>query len=250
MLKSLNQLALQAKTKCDEYKQNEIALSDNFKSKFSQFLTEDSSQTINFSTYTSNIKTNTGLNILIANQWFYIASFFVDFLIELEKYKSIYNEIIKPENDYKELTKKLKTDKIISPEIESKINEKLNGEEVTFFKKFLTNYEWWFGSKTIDRGDYYVSPILSLGSLVNNSQSYVAEIAYTLSQKPNLVDLLYQSTIQTNQTTNVMEENILEDFINWFASKDGIIHNYFSGKYSQDKDKLRTELLRYEEVYN
>lgn len=249
MLKSLNQLALEAKTKCEEYKQNEIALSENFKSKFSQFLTDYSSQTINYSTYTSNIRTNTGLNILIANQWFYIASFFVDFLVELEKYKSIYNELIKPENEYKDLTKKLKTDKIISEEIESKINEKLNGEEVEFFKSFLTNYEWWFGSKTIDRGDYYVSPILSLGSLVNNSQSYVADIAYTLSRKPSLVDLLYQSTVQTIQLNNAMEENILEDFINWFASKDGIIHNYFSGKYSQDKDKLRTELLRYEEIY-
>ena len=249
MLKDLNKLAIQAKNKCEEYKQNEIALSDNFKKSYSQFLTKDSSQTINYSTFTSNIETNTGLNILIANQWFYIASFFVNYVIELEKYKSVYNEIIKTESNYKDLTKSLKTDKVLSPQIESKISARLQAEEITYFKNFLTEHEWWFGSKTIDRGDYYVSPILSLGSLVNNSQSYVADIAYNLSKKPSLVNLLYQSTVQTTLPNEAAEENILEEFINWFASKDGIIHNYFTGKYSQDKEKLKAELLRYEKVY-
>ena len=245
MLIDLNELALKAQKNCNEYSQKEITLSDEFKSEYSQLLSKEGSDTIRFSSFTSLIQTNTGLNIFVPNQWFYIASFFVEYINELRKYKSIYDEIVKPEKTYKELTKQFKEEKLLSTQIESKIKTHLRVEEGKLFTLFLTKYDWWFGSKTIDRGDYYVSPILSLGNLVNNSQSYVADIANILSKKPALVKLLYLS----NESNKVKEENILDDFINWFINRDGINHNYYSGKYSSNKEKLRIELIRYEKAY-
>ena len=57
-------------------------------------------------------------------------------------------------------------------------------------KKFITDYSWWGGAKTIDRNDFYVSPILSYGKLVNASQSYVADLCAFLADKEALVSSL------------------------------------------------------------
>ena len=42
--------------------------------------------------------------------------------------------------------------------------------------RFVNDYSWWSGQKTIDRGDFYVSVILNMLNLVNASQGYVADI--------------------------------------------------------------------------
>ena len=54
-------------------------------------------------------------------------------------------------------------------------------------RKFITNYTWWNGAKTIERGDFYVSPILNSAKLVNASQSFVADLCAFLSDKADLV---------------------------------------------------------------
>jgi len=53
--------------------------------------------------------------------------------------------------------------------------------------RFITDYTWWCGAKTIDRGDFYVSPILNSAKLVNASQSFVADLCAFLSNKEELV---------------------------------------------------------------
>lgn len=55
---------------------------------------------------------------------------------------------------------------------------------------FLSDYKWWRGGKTIDRGDYYYSPILSICNLVNASQGYVAEMCKYLSTNPEATQIL------------------------------------------------------------
>ena len=42
--------------------------------------------------------------------------------------------------------------------------------------RFATDYSWWSGNKTIDRGDFYLSVVLNMLGLVNVSQSYVGDI--------------------------------------------------------------------------
>lgn len=44
--------------------------------------------------------------------------------------------------------------------------------------------------------------------------------------------------------------NIIEAFIDWFILKDGIKHNYFKDAFSSSREKLKKELLTYEEIYS
>ena len=57
---------------------------------------------------------------------------------------------------------------------------------------FITDYNWWHGAKTIDRGDFYVSPILACASLVNASQSYVVDLCVFLADKQDLVRIIIE----------------------------------------------------------
>lgn len=43
--------------------------------------------------------------------------------------------------------------------------------------------------------------------------------------------------------------NLLEEFVSWFIKLDGIKHNYFTDSFSQNKEKLKAELIMYEEIY-
>ncbi len=86
-LKNLNELALRAKLEYSRYNHEEIELSEVFKKEFSNLLVQKSNDTISYSVYSSLIKTSTGLTISFPNQWFFIASYFVEFVSELKEYK-------------------------------------------------------------------------------------------------------------------------------------------------------------------
>ena len=48
-------------------------------------------------------------------------------------------------------------------------------------EKFLIDGNYWKSGKSLDRGDYFVSPVLSLLELVNQSSSYVADLTRYIS---------------------------------------------------------------------
>lgn len=58
--------------------------------------------------------------------------------------------------------------------------------------KFITEYSWWGGGKSIDRADFFVSPVLSLAHLVNASQGFVAELCKFLADTPKALSILKQ----------------------------------------------------------
>jgi len=211
-LSNLNELAIKAKEDFNKYHKEEILLTNEFKSGFSALLKSNSNDLIRYSTYTSIIESTTGLTITFPNQWFYIASYFVHFASELRNYKNGYSSIFQGVTDSKEIIKQIKESKVIPPDIISKINNhytnKLDSEN---FQKFLSDYDWWFGSKTIDRSDYYVSPILNLAKVVNVSQSYIADLAYLLSESGNLLSALKNSIVKADINQEVINELINED---------------------------------------
>jgi hypothetical protein len=43
--------------------------------------------------------------------------------------------------------------------------------------------------------------------------------------------------------------NLLDEFVSWFIKLDGGKHNYFSDSFSKNKEKLKAELIIYEEIY-
>ena len=56
--------------------------------------------------------------------------------------------------------------------------------------RFVNDYSWWSGQKTIDRGDFYVSVILNMLNLVNVSQGYVADIVNAYASDAKLRKLV------------------------------------------------------------
>ena len=163
----------------------------DFKSKFASLLESTTSEKITFSQYSATIKTQNGLIIIFPNQWFFIASYFVPFTIELKRYKDIFNSIFKDLNKSQDITKQLKESKIIPDDIDKLINQYFDQElDKIYFKKFITDYSWWFGSKYINRSDFYISSILNLANVVNDSQGYIAELTNKLTESEELYNIL------------------------------------------------------------
>ena len=55
--------------------------------------------------------------------------------------------------------------------------------------RFATDYSWWSGQKTVDRGDFYLSVVLNMLNLVNASQGYVGDIVNAYGSSPKLLAL-------------------------------------------------------------
>ena len=216
MLENLNHLALEAKQRSENYNKKEFIFSDEFKLKFKSLLPN---YKIEFYNYTSVVTTSKNLLIILPNQWFVIASFFKEYISALIKYKEIVNDF-QIEDEKIILMKKNKS---IDSTVEKQIVDKFESDEdANKFRQFLTNYDWWFGSKTIDRSDYFVSSVLNLAGVINNSQSYIADLAYTLSIHQELNDILHkdyelylkQSILHTNELdTPIVVEKHLRNII-------------------------------------
>ena len=215
ILDNLNELGIQIQEKIKNYDNKELILSDEFKNEFKNFLLQNSKDSIEFQKYTTIVTTSKELKIIFPNQWFYIASFFYDFLNSLWKYKGLVNELNLNDEIIKDLRKN-----IISSDLKSIIQTKISDEkDFAFFELFLTNYDWWYGSKTIDRGDFFVSSVLNLSNVVNVSHSYLADLAYYFSKDEGLNKLIskdYENLFnQNNLKTNaiLLEEKYLRNII-------------------------------------
>lgn len=211
-LKDLDSLAIKAQQSFNSYNKEEILLSSLFKDEFLNLLRLNSTDSISYSTYTSVIKTSNGLTITFPNQWFFIASFFVEFLNELKIYKDYYTSIFEGVENSKELTKIIKESGEIPTDINNKIDSFFqNASDKVLFKKFISDYNWWFGSKTIDRSDYYVSPILNLAKVVNVSQSYIAQLTDLLSKNESLYLGLQESILQRRIGVQKVGDVLIEE---------------------------------------
>jgi hypothetical protein len=193
ILKDLNAVLTYAKQRFhNEFVAQEIVLNDSFKLAYKRYLaTKDCS--IEYLTHTTIITTKAGKKIYVANQWFAIASYMVDFCTELLTYKyflikicdlmhvnvEVYikkmKETLNPSESQHFLAaakKFLKKDFSQNPDIDKVSQYLLN---------FVNNYSWWSGNKTIDRADFFVSPVLNALNIVNVSHGYVADIIFAFS---------------------------------------------------------------------
>lgn len=181
-LRDLQKIYSLASGRFNQYEGEDFVLPEDFK----QQVKEINSSTIEYNKYSAIISTkgtqNGVLNIYLPNQWFYIASYFTDFYNELQKYKKEALKVVS-----KERLKELNGHSLTQEE-QRKVNDlSLDDNSKRFLVKFMTDYSWWFGAKTIDRGDFYVSPILSSARLVNASQSFVADLCAFLADKTELI---------------------------------------------------------------
>jgi len=75
-----------------------------------------------------------------------------------------------------------------------------SSEEKQNFEQFICDYKTWGGGKTIDRADYFVSPILKSGNLLAETQTAIAELAYQLAANVDMWALLSNDVENLNLT--------------------------------------------------
>lgn len=131
-----------------------------------------------------------GLNIVFPNQWFYIAAYMTDYYHMIMAYKQKVFDILKFDN--LEKAKKILRDVVNKEDQANQLFDMANyhGQDRIWLIKFITDYSWWGGGKSIDRADFFVSPVLSLAHLVNASQGFVAELCRFLADHPKALTIL------------------------------------------------------------
>ncbi|WP_331344108.1 hypothetical protein [Cellvibrio sp. UBA7661] len=157
------------------FKYKDFILPNDFKERYLSLISDQSSlgyRKVNFHKYSAEIETNTGKTFSIPNYWFSVAAHFSPYINELAVYKSVIDQITKDLSLPKDWAK----DKTIPHGFDS-----LSIENKEYLEKFITDYSWWRGGKTVDRTDYYVSPILKLANCLAETQSALAEICWQLA---------------------------------------------------------------------
>lgn len=235
VLKNLNNIRREQKQKIEKFLKNEnfgVSVTTQFKSEFiNSFkkLTPQDVLTINESD--SRLQTGgQGKYILFPTSWYYLAFLAAPYYREISLYRNFIDE------KYKILLKnnpnaidifvtngqvKKRTDvfpyfinKAKNKEIDSNIQYILdfisteNSKKIESIKTFLTDYNSWGGGKTIDRMDYYVSPILTLLELINQSSTYIADLTRIISESDiDLNNEAYYFNFLNNSEENNEQDN-------------------------------------------
>ncbi|GAC16250.1 McrB family protein [Aliiglaciecola lipolytica] len=169
----------------------DVKLTEKFKKEYELYLSENRANgysKVEFADFSTKITTSTGKAIFITNFWFYIAAELSNYLDGLSQQKNIFKDIYK-DTDLQQAAVALRDG--VSEQEKSKIENYFSSkgytnDDLECFLSFVSDYKSWGGGKTIDRNDYYVSPLLQAGNLLAETQSAVAEIAKQLSENPAL----------------------------------------------------------------
>ncbi len=170
---------------CKTYR--EIELPQVFKSQLSTI----GDRTIVYHKYTAIAYKKNADSIIIPNYWFYLATDILPYNIELHRY---YDQIVSMNLFTSERLNGLKNSSLSEEEkkkIDSSFESKQDADKIC---RFLTDYRWWHGGKELGRvqKDYYVSAVLSLCGLVNDSSTFLASICEVIREKPKLSELLIE----------------------------------------------------------
>ena len=233
-LNNLQQMYSLAAGRFNQYDGKDFILPDVFKEQ----VKEINSNIITYNKYSAVIETrgnqNGVLNIYLPNQWFYIASYFTEFYNELQKYKKEALKVASKER-LKELNGTSLTEK------EMALVNQLNLNEISkkYLVRFMTDYSWWSGAKTIDRGDFYVSPILNSARLVNASQSFVADLCAFLADKKELVDAIIsgEEGAELSKKTGI---SVKGEYQKIFYGAPGTGKSFEINRITKNKEVIRT----------
>lgn len=220
ILKNLHEVLSLAKERlANEFQLQEIELNDLFKVDYKNYL-EGKKCDVDYLKNTTVVTNSIGQKIYIANQWFVIASYFVDFCTELLTYRNLFAKICKDymlldAKEMKDYATKLKTcptndDKL---RFTSKAMEMLcddfpakkeqHSKTAIYLWIFASDYKWWAGSKTIDRHDFFISALLNQMNVVNNNSEYLAIITHAFASTLSLRVLVENPE---NFTTNLKQK--------------------------------------------
>lgn len=188
-------------TYMNEFVWQDIELTDEFKDAYADYL-ERNGYSIEFFKATAVISSPYARYIFVPNQWFVISSYAVDVYEELYKYKRYFKKTAdrlkqRPDTYAKYLRDNAtETDKkefisCAKDILSAKVSDTDAVEEAAYrLWRFVSDYSWWSGQKTIDRGDFHVSVILNMLNLLNASQGYVGDIVSAYVNDPRLKSIV------------------------------------------------------------
>lgn len=232
-LRNLNLMAKNAANRFNHYNGLDFELPQLFK----ETVKEINSNSIIYNKYSAVIETrgsqNGTLNIYMPNQWFYVASYFTEFYNELIKYKKFALQVTS-----RERLKILNGSSLRIEEQQAIQKIEISQESKGYLVKFITDYSWWGGAKTIDRGDFYVSPILSYAKLVNASQSFVADLCAFLADKHDLVNAILNHEKFTSDKYH--RNNSDQPLQQIFYGAPGTGKSHTINEETKDEDVIRT----------
>ena len=191
MLQNLHELGAQLQ---EAYVKNYPVKDKALPAVFKQLVKEIDGATIEYNEYSFVVTiTSSAQKIFFPNQLLYVAACFADYYKALSEYAWIIKMDLRiSDNDIKQA----KDNKEFSQKVLS--NAILEDGDRELLVQFLSDYNWWFGGKGIERADFYISPILSLSKLVNASQSYVADLCKYLARNDQALKALKDEISSVN----------------------------------------------------
>jgi hypothetical protein len=216
----------------------EMEIPSNFKSQ----LTVIGDRRIVYHKYTAIAYKNNADSIIIPNYWFYLATDINPYNIEIHRY---YDQVVSLNLFTSERLNELKNKNLSEEEkrkVESSFESRLDADRIC---RFLTDYKWWHGGKELGRvqKDYYVSAVLSLSGLVNDSSTFLSSICEVIREKPQLSELLVEfcSKDDNKQLPSHMIPPCYIPFITAIKSKPFLLLAGISGT---GKSRIVRELAR------
>lgn len=231
-LKDLKPLVDIWKLKKDRYENREVLLSDEFKDICKERVNQlPSAKQIEFLEYTTVVTTeNKGKSnkVYFPNQWFILANICPhEYYEQIEVYKNIAlaiaNKIIQNgkysgsstknadkltdiftqiRDGYKDAEDKDLyiqdfsngyVDEIDESLDEFGIENKIKASE--YIKQYVCNYEYWLGSKTIERTDSVKAPIINMLEIQNESSGFIGNLAMFLLRNEDLSKILEDTSV-------------------------------------------------------
>ena len=215
-LKNLNVL----KNETEKKYHNSFSFSDRrLPQRFKELVTQFDNDRITYNEYSFEVQRSSEGLIVAPNQWLYIAAFYSSYCREMIAYKQeLIDHLLKEYSSKKSLEEPIKKCQNNEESAYSLLKKYPEGTNKEYLVKFLSDYSWWGGAKTIDRSDFCASAILSSTRLVNATHGYVAEICEFLAKNPEAESILLTSPeIQKKDTRTepklIANDKILSSFV-------------------------------------
>lgn len=207
-LKNLNELKTQTETKFH----SSFSYDDRrLPAKFKELITKFDNDKITYNEYSFEVQRSSEGMIVAPNQWLYIAAYYSSYCREMFAYKhELVNHLLTRYNTKKAFEEPIRRCQNNIEEAKSLLANYPEGNNKDYLIKFLSDYSWWGGAKTIDRSDFCASAILSSANLVNATQGYVADICEFLAENPEAEDILLTASENPESFSFVDTKKYLE----------------------------------------
>ena len=207
-LKNLNELKNQTEKKFhSSFSYDDRRLPEKFK----ELITKFDNDKITYNEYSFTVQRSSEGIIVAPNQWLYIAAYYSSYCREMFAYKQeLVNHLLTRYNTKKAFEEPIRKCQNNIEEAKSLLVNYPGGNNKDYLIKFLSDYSWWGGAKTIDRSDFCASAILSSANLVNATQGYVADICEFLAENPEAENILLTASDNIERHSFIGSKKYLE----------------------------------------